>query len=45
MVSLPELYLFPWASQGRSVPLQVWGPTGTRAMFRHLQEAFAYDTS
>jgi ribonuclease Z len=32
-----------WASQGRRVPLQVWGPTGTRAMFRHLQEAFAFD--
>jgi ribonuclease Z len=43
IVSLPELYLFPWASQGRRVPLQVWGPTGTRAMFRHLQEAFAFD--
>jgi ribonuclease Z len=43
IVSLPELYLFPWASQGRHVPLQVWGPTGTRAMFRHLQEAFAFD--
>ncbi len=42
IVSLPELYLFPWA-QGRSVPLRVWGPTGTRAMFRHLQEAFAFD--
>ena len=30
VVGLPELYLFPWAS-GRSVPLQVWGPRGTRA--------------
>jgi len=42
VVSLPELYLFPWA-QGRSVPLQVWGPEGTRAMMRHLQEAFEFD--
>ena len=42
IVSLPELYLFPWAS-GRQTPLQVWGPTGTRAMFTHLQEAFAFD--
>jgi ribonuclease Z len=42
-VSLPELYLFPWASQGRRVPLQVWGPSGTRVMFKHLQEAFAFD--
>jgi len=43
VVSLPELLLFPWASQGRAVPLQVWGPTGTRAMMEHLQEAFAFD--
>jgi ribonuclease Z len=43
IISLPELYLFPWASQGRKVPLEVRGPTGTRAMFRHLQDAFAFD--
>jgi ribonuclease Z len=43
IVSLPELLLFPWASQGRAVPLQVWGPTGTRAMMERLQEAFAFD--
>jgi ribonuclease Z len=43
IISLPELYLFPWASQGRKVALEVWGPTGTRAMFRHLQDAFAFD--
>jgi ribonuclease Z len=43
IISLPELYLFPWASQGRRVPLQVWGPAGTRDMFRHLQAAFAFD--
>lgn len=43
IVSLPELFLFPWASEGRRVPLQVWGPAGTRAMFRHLEEAFAFD--
>src|SRR4051812_9532394 len=43
IVSIPELYLFPWASQGRSTPLQVWGPEGTRAMIDHLREAFAFD--
>jgi ribonuclease Z len=42
IVSLPELYLFPWA-QGRTVPLQVWGPTGTRSMAKHLQDAFSFD--
>ena len=43
IVSLPELYLFPWASQGRTAPLQIWGPEGTRAMTAHLREAFSFD--
>jgi ribonuclease Z len=43
IISLPELLLFPWASQGRAVPLQVWGPAGTNAMMQHLAEAFAFD--
>lgn len=43
IISVPELLLYPWASQGRRTPLQVWGPTGTRAMMDHLQEAFSYD--
>ena len=43
IVSIPELYLFPWASQNRRTPLQIWGPEGTRAMAEHLKEAFAFD--
>ena len=43
VISLPELYLFPWASQGRNKPLQIWGPEGTSAMMKHLQEAFEFD--
>lgn len=43
VISLPELLAFPWASQGRQVPLEVWGPTGTRAMMQHFQEALAFD--
>src|SRR5262249_20558705 len=43
IVGIPELYLFPWASQGRSVPVDVWGPDGTRSMMEHLQTAFDYD--
>lgn len=42
IISLPELWLFSWP-QGRTEPLQVWGPEGTRAMLMHLQEAFAFD--
>src|SRR5215467_9660142 len=43
VISLPELYLFPWASQGRNKPLQICGPEGTSAMMKHLQEAFEFD--
>lgn len=43
VVALPELYLFPWASDGRRAPFRIWGPSGTRAMMEHLQAAFAYD--
>jgi ribonuclease Z len=43
IVSIPELFLFPWASQGRKVPLQIWGPEGTSAMASHLSEAFSFD--
>jgi len=42
IISLPELWLFSWA-QGRTAPLQLWGPEGTRAMVMHLQEAFSFD--
>ena len=43
VISLPELYLYPWASQGRTKPFEVWGPEGTRAMMGHLEKAFAFD--
>jgi len=43
IVSIPELYLFPWGSQGRKTSLQIWGPEGTRAMTEHLRDAFAFD--
>jgi ribonuclease Z len=43
IVSIPELYLFPWASQGRKTPLRIWGPEGTAAMTAKLKEAFAFD--
>jgi ribonuclease Z len=43
IISIPELYLFPWASQGRKTPLQIWGPEGTVAMTAKLKDAFAFD--
>jgi ribonuclease Z len=36
--------LTPWsAAPHRKVPLEVWGPDGTRDMMRHLEHAFAFD--
>ena len=43
VVQLPDLLLTGWAGGTRAVPLEVWGPVGTRAMMAHLQEAFAFD--
>lgn len=44
IVDLPALLLLPWSGPSeRDVPLEVWGPAGTREMMRHLQEAFAFD--
>jgi ribonuclease Z len=44
IVDVPDLMLTPWsAPSARKVPLEVWGPDGTRDMMRHLEEAFAFD--
>lgn len=44
VVDVPDLMLTPWAAvPERKVPLEVWGPDGTRDMMRHLEEAFAFD--
>jgi ribonuclease Z len=44
VIGVPDLMLTPWsAASERKVPLEVWGPDGTRDMMRHLNEAFAFD--
>lgn len=43
VISLPELLAFPWESQGRTVPLLVWGPKGTRSMMQKFQDALAFN--
>lgn len=44
LVDLPALMLLPWAApSARDVPLEVWGPDGTRDMVRHLEQAFTDD--
>ena len=41
-VGIPDLWLTGW-TMGRSTPLPVRGPEGTKAMMQHLQEAYAFD--
>jgi ribonuclease BN (tRNA processing enzyme) len=41
-VGYPDLILTPWVI-GRRVPLEVYGPTGIKAMTDHLFEAYAAD--
>ena len=38
----PDLIFTPWTI-GRSVPLEVYGPKGLKAMTEHLQEAYRVD--
>jgi ribonuclease Z len=43
VVGFPDLWLTGWVYGRREVPLRVWGPNGTKAMTRHLTEAFEFD--
>lgn len=42
VVGIPDLWLTGWA-RGRKVPLQIWGPAGTKEMMSHLEEAYQFD--
>jgi ribonuclease Z len=41
-VGIPDLWLTGWV-MGRTIPLPVWGPKGTKAMMEHLRQAYAFD--
>lgn len=41
-VGIPDLWLTEWI-MGRTVPLRIWGPAGTKEMISHLQQAWAFD--
>jgi ribonuclease Z len=44
IVDVPDLYLTPWSAPSeRKVPLEVWGPDGTREMMQNLEKAFVFD--
>ncbi|HMO74969.1 MAG TPA: MBL fold metallo-hydrolase [Sphingopyxis sp.] len=44
VVGIPDLWLNGW-TQGRTTPLRVWGPKGSKAMMAGLRKAFAADIS
>ena len=41
-ISVPGLWLSGWL-YGRRIPMNVYGPAGTKNMMRHLQEAYQWD--
>jgi len=41
-VGLPDLIFTPW-TLGRTKPLRIFGPRGTKAMARHLEKAYRQD--
>ena len=43
VIQIPDLVLTGWAGGRRTIPLEVWGPDGTRDMMDHIQQAFAFD--
>ena len=43
VVGFPDLWLTGWLVGARNVPLQVWGPRGTKKMMSHLEQAYEYD--
>ena len=43
VIQIPDLLLTGWVGGGRRIPLQVWGPEGTRDMMDGLEQAFAFD--
>ena len=48
LVGLPDLWMTGWIPPPfgrRSVPFEVWGPTGTASLLKNLEEAFVLNTS
>lgn len=43
VVGIPDLWLTGWLTEGRTVPLRVFGPEGTAAMMNHIRQAFSFD--
>jgi len=48
LVGLPDVWMTGWLPPPfgrRSTPFEVWGPTGTAAMLKNLEEAFSINSS
>jgi ribonuclease Z len=43
VVGFPDLWLTGWLTPGRTDPLNVWGPRGTKSMMSHLEQAYEFD--
>lgn len=43
VVGFPDLWLTGWLTEGRVLPLRVWGPKGTKSMMSHLGQAYETD--
>jgi ribonuclease Z len=48
LVGLPDIWMTGWLPGPfgrRSVPIEVWGPTGTASLLKNLEEAFVLNTN
>ncbi|WP_426526704.1 MBL fold metallo-hydrolase [Bradyrhizobium sp. McL0615] len=43
VIGFPDLWLTGWLVSRRDIPLQVWGPRGTKKMMSYLEQAYDYD--
>jgi len=43
IVGLPDLWLTGWLISRRTIPLNVFGPTGTNEMMNYLRKAYTFD--
>lgn len=43
IVGIPDFWLTGWVNGRPTTPLRAFGPEGTKAMFEHLTQAFAFD--
>lgn len=45
ITGLADLWMTPWFLLGRTAPLEVWGPPGTKAMIAGMRAMYAHDVA